>query len=91
MSWVPIRKPDFIYYLSVSNEEREKRISKRRCNNYKDKDSDSLIKVHKQFANIVYMKKIDTTDQNIKQVVDAICRNLSKRFNQKPAVETNFN
>ena len=68
----PVKKPDLIFYLSVSDNERERRISMRKGNTEKDKDSLTLMEIQKNFSKISNMKKIDTTNCKVSEVVEKI-------------------
>ena len=77
VSRLPVKKPDLIYYLTVTSSEREKRINMRKGNNLKDKDSESLLKVHKYFSRIKDMRRVDTTHRDVTEVVDLIFRDAA--------------
>lgn len=66
------KQPDLVYYLTVSQRERERRISGRKKNNKKDFDSKTLEKVDKVFRSLPGMIEIDTTNLNAEEVSDAI-------------------
>ena len=74
------KKPDVVYYLSVSTKEREKRIQKRSNNIEGDFDSKFLRRVHKIFKKLPGLIEINTTFLNEEDVVRLIINDIQKRL-----------
>lgn len=74
------KRPDLVYYLSVSSLERERRILNRPGNKEKDIDSRSLKKAHRIFRKLPGIIEIDTTLLNEEEVVNIIIEDINNRF-----------
>ncbi len=72
----PVKKPDIVFYLHVSEEERRRRLKKRSDNTAKDYDFHSLNKIHRIFMNFKGLIRINTTDKSPKEVAFAIAKHL---------------
>lgn len=75
-SVLPILKPDRVYYLYSAEEERNKRMLKRKNNTLKDMEFEQLRQVHRTFLKIKGMVHINTTNLSIEEVTNAIFKNI---------------
>jgi thymidylate kinase len=86
---IPLRfittlQPDLVYYLTVSQTERERRISNRKNNTVKDKDSKALFEVDRVFRTLHGLIEIDTTHLNEEDVAEIIFQDIKKRTSREP-------
>lgn len=68
--------PSHAFLLSVSEEERARRILSRAGNNRRDLDFRSLVQVQNLFTQISDLKEIDTSKMSIMEVAETILENL---------------
>lgn len=74
------KQPTLVYYLTVSQQERERRLFNRKKNNAKDLDSEALEKVNKAFQSLPGMINVDTTNLNAEEVSNTIFLDITSRL-----------